>query len=636
MIKKLTWLTLFLIAATTICIRADNPQKNAVKMELTVRQKPAGIDKYYEIIKDTADVIIGKGLGSFLAGINLNIILSSADSQSAAFDVHLTTIGQKIYNSAERFRIEYNLPARLENIPGKGGSVYQLLISPRELIEIDTSCAFETIGDDRFNMSPSANFDIHYIQYSLGDFYWANVKNYLEYDFTRFRSSLNIISPGKIQVFLIPCAAGTVNWDDRFGYAIDPGRGNIFTIFNRNYISLDAILPNLLTLYRAWGYAPPLIVEGLAGYFEFSQYEMKKIKEQNRLIDLKNLVTSASYFSADPIAGEITAASFAKYLVDSYGIGKYKSLYEGADDLNIVRMFNEVYSAPLDSLEKEWLYYVDTVTIPRQLFDFYASRAGVMFRTGKQIEYLTEMTKYDSSSQDSADTWNKLASAYYQSGQYYEAIDGYKLLTRIDRPKPLYKLILGNLYMINGEYDNAYAIFDTVFAADSTIGSARLLQAKIKAIQGDTTGAIRLAEENFRYELSLPGKVEFLLFLGEMYGTRGTHYDSAKAHDNFADALVWANDMIPQAPLDPAPKLKAGQASLGLGRYEEARQFLEVARFTEMRAYYLGRALLYLGKLEDVLGDHDKAIEYYREAISLPIADFDRELCLRHIQEPYK
>lgn len=610
--------------------------ENGARFELTVRQKPAGIDQYFEIIKKSVDVTNGKSITTFIVNMNLELQINSIDSQFVSFDMHLTTIGKSIYNDSRRFRIEYNLPARIENIPGKNGSVYQLLISPREIIEVDTTCYYDLSQDITFQTNPSANFDINFVQYSLGDYQWTNVKSYLEYDYVRFRRAFEINTPGKINVFLFPCASDNIDWDNRFGYAIEPGKGNIHSIYNSNYNSLDAILPNLLMLYRLWGYAPPLIVEGLAGYFEFSRYEMKKIKKRQNLVPLKKLVTSESYYSADPITAEITASSFMKFLADSYGISKIKNLYEQSDDLNLLKNIEGIFEKSLDSLEKEWLDYVDTTAIRRMEFNLHATRAGVMFRSDLQIEYLTEMTKYDASRFDSVETWNNLSTVLYQYGHYYDAIKGYKLLMKLNGPKTLYKQILGNLYMINGKYDDAFNIFDTVFIEDTTMAASKLLQAKIRAIRGDTARAITTAEDYYLYEQSRPGKVEFLLFLGEMYGTPGTHYDSVKANDNFADAFAWSIKMIPQAPLDPAPKLRAGRALLGLKRYNEAGQYLELAHFTEQRAYYRGRALLYLGKLHDAMDEHDKAIIYYQHAIEIQLADFDREECIKYIDKPYR
>ncbi len=136
------------------------------------------------------------------------------------------------------------------------------------------------------------------------------------------------------------------------------------------------------------------------------------------------------------------------------------------------------------------------------------------------------MRNYDESRYDSTDTWKKLSATYYQYGYYYRALDGYRLLLQIDSSRTIYWQIIGNLYMINGEYDSAWAAFDSVYAVDSTYAASKLLQAKILAIRGDTGSAIELAEEHYGREASPAGKIEFLLFLGDLYRVEGEHHDA--------------------------------------------------------------------------------------------------------------
>jgi len=127
----------FLITLFSIfgfCLPSQLKADEAVRFELIVRQRPALVDNYYEIRRDTVDIIVGQSLYSLIVNMSLDIKVEKADSQSVEFTNHLTTIGKTPYNFAERYKVEYNLPARVENIPGKNGSLYQLLISPRKLI----------------------------------------------------------------------------------------------------------------------------------------------------------------------------------------------------------------------------------------------------------------------------------------------------------------------------------------------------------------------------------------------------------------------------------------------------------------------------------------------------------------------
>jgi len=635
--KKIAVYILLLIPALC-CITpvTSAGETEAVRFELIVRQKPQDLDRYFEITRDTLDIYKGMSISSFLVNMMLDIDIEKVDSQAVTFNIHLVTIGANPYNAAKRYKIEYNLPARMENIPGKNGSIYQLLISPRELVTVDKPvCEYEPYSG-QFKMDPSANFDLYYIDGSLGDFYWNNIKNYLEADYSRFRKALDINMPGKISFYVFPCSGPTIDWDHRFGYGIDPGRSTICAIYNRDFSSVDVILPNSLTLLRIWGYAPPFLVEGLGGYFDFTQYKIKKLKNEDGLLKLTDLLTSSGYYRADPVAAEICASSFVKYLADTYGIGKFMDWYERADDLSILRSFEEVFENPLDIFEKDWHHYIDTTKLDRRQFDLFAARASALFQTDLQLEYMHKMAEYDTSRVDSVDTWKKLSVVNYQFGRYYDAVESYRRLITLEQPSPVYMQVLGNLYTINGEYDIAEGCLDTVLMLDTTYATAGLLKAKIKAIRGDTAGAIETAENYYNIEQNIAGKIEFMLFLGDMYGARGSHYDSAVAAGYYDDALIWSRDMIPKVQNDYVYYLRAGLALMGSGEYDNAAQFLELAQFAEMRSYYRGVATVNLGRVYDLKGDHERATEYYSEALSIPLSAHDRALCEKYIDEPFR
>ncbi len=392
---------------------------DGVEFELIVRQKPQLIDNYYEVMRDTLKAPLGVSLNSFQVNFSLEINVTAIDSPFVNFDCHLITIGSKPYTLARRHRIEYNLPARLEDIPGKNGSVYQVLISPRRPLTLDTtSCPYNPTVPGQFIMNPSANFDFYFIEGALADYNWKQTRDYLEAEYVRFRNALDITAPGKVTYYLCPCPVRTVHWDDRFGYAIDPGRAAIYALYGHQFISCDGILTNMVKLLKLWGYAPPLIVEGLAGYFEFTQYETKQLAKEGRLPDLRDLLTTAGYYAADPQAAELTSASFIKYLADAYGINKVRQWYEQADDLTIARSFKTIFEMSLDSAQSEWRVYVDTISVTRDMFDFYAARSGALLRRPTQQHYLEKMQAYDSDRADTVGTWTRLALLYYQNGDY--------------------------------------------------------------------------------------------------------------------------------------------------------------------------------------------------------------------------
>ena len=631
----LSLLVILLFLSSTFS--ADDTIPNGVQFELIVRQQPEMIEKYFEISRDTIEVVNGLRQFTQLVNMGIDIEIENIDSLFVSFNCQLITIGPNPYNYAKRYRIEYNLPARISNIPGKNNSIYQLLISPRSTIEIDTlACRYKPNAAGDFGMDPSANFDLYFVKNSLGDFHWNNIKNYLEADYKFFQTKFDISTSSKMSLFLCPCPSPIVNWDKRFGYALDPGRANIYTIYSHDFISTDAILPNMLRLLQLWGYAPPFLVEGIAGFFNFTQYHIKKLKENAEIPPIKDILTTSGYYSADPMAAENAAASFTKYLMNVYGISKLQTLYKQSDDLTLLKNIENIYGKSLEQIESDWLAAVDTMTFTRQMFDHFAGRAFAINNTKQQLEYLEEMPKYDVYRFDTLDTHSKLASTYYQIGDYGKALREFQFLEKEDTAKTLNWQIIGNLYLINAELDSAWAAFDSAYAIDTNYVAARLLQAKILAIRGDTTSAIKLAEDNYEKEQSIPGQIEFLLLMGGLYKNSAMYQDTAKSEKYFSDAAALSSNIMNKVPDDPVYKLRTGLAYFGLRQYRDAIQYLELAQFTEQRAYHMGRILLHLGMLYDVIGERDKAIEYYKACIEHRSAEYHRELCRQYIVKPYK
>jgi tetratricopeptide (TPR) repeat protein len=452
---------------------------------------------------------------------------------------------------------------------------------------------------------------------------------------SRFHDLFSLSLSNRINMFVYPCPTYDVDWDNRFGYMLDPARNSIYAIYSHTFISSDAILPIMYTLLRHWGYAPPFIVEGLAGYFDFNVYEMKKIMADGTVPQIQDLLTTSGYYSADPNTAEITAGSFTKYLADSYGPGKVKQWYIQSDDLNILKNLQQIFGQPLDSLQNGWVNYIDTIRFTRGLFDFYAGRAGVLMQVDRQFEYLNEMLSYDQYRVDSVDSWRKLAGLCFQTGQYYRAKEAYEKLIGMDSARAQYFQILGNIDLINGDYESAGARYDEVFKIDPTYATSRLQKAEIKAIEGDTAAAVKMAEDFYGVEKSVAGKISFLLFLGEMKKSPGPWRDSAMAEQYFSDAYYWAQELMSQSSDDPTSRFWAGMALFGLGDLNEALTYLETALFLETRSFYLGDILLTLGKINDLQGNRERALAFYREAINAPISVHNHELCTRYTKQPY-
>ncbi len=160
-----SFLIFIIVAILASAPEIHSKSTDGVEFELIVRQKPAEIDKYFEVARDTVKVRVGNRLHTFMVNFRLDLDVQEADSQFARFSADLITIGSNPYNAARQFRVEYNLPARMENIPGKKGSIYQLLISPRGRIEMPApACDCDPDSAGEFSSEPSANFELYLLR----------------------------------------------------------------------------------------------------------------------------------------------------------------------------------------------------------------------------------------------------------------------------------------------------------------------------------------------------------------------------------------------------------------------------------------------------------------------------------------
>jgi len=146
-----------------------------------------------------------------------------------------------------------------------------------------------------------------------------------------------------------------VIWDSRFGQVSDPTRNNSFGLFTRELNTADPFVVIHTSLLRQYGYAPPFLSEGWAGYLSFAYYDMKKIIKENRNVPITKLLNTYDYLTADPTLADRTASTFVKYLIDQYGFEKFRDLYKESHDLNLAGKFEEVYAKTAADIELGWL-----------------------------------------------------------------------------------------------------------------------------------------------------------------------------------------------------------------------------------------------------------------------------------------
>jgi len=166
-------------------------------------------------------------------------------------------------------------------------------------------------------------------------------------------------------VYLCPCPVRSVIWDKRFHVMVDPTRSSVFMIYTTSFNSADPVAMIQAGIYRHYGYAPPFLAEGMAGYLSFPAYDAKQLKKNKKLAPLDSLLGTYYYVNADPHTTDISAASFCKYLIDQYKVDQFLVWYRKADDLNARQTLSETFGKSVSELESDWLDYLDTLTFQR-------------------------------------------------------------------------------------------------------------------------------------------------------------------------------------------------------------------------------------------------------------------------------
>jgi len=335
------------------------------------------------LLADTSRLVKGIRAYGFFTGFSVELDITEVDTARAAFNIQVVTLSAQPENLARSFQVEYGLPARMDDIHVKDSAYYSLVIKPLERLDIDLgSCNYVHYRSDDFTADPTAYTDLYYVANTYGDYYWNSIKSILEERYRLFRDLNKFNLPGKYSVFLCPCPIYSVIWDSRFGMMVDPTRRNAFAIYSKNINSVDPFLLLQLSLLHNYGYGPVFLSEGFANYLSFLNYEMKKLVAAGKNIPVEPLLNTYEYYHTDAILADRSAASFVRFLINQYKIEVFLDMYRRADDLNLQTVMEQTYGKKISELEKEWLYYVDTVSIKPQQLNFYGEQAELLFNYG--------------------------------------------------------------------------------------------------------------------------------------------------------------------------------------------------------------------------------------------------------------
>jgi tetratricopeptide (TPR) repeat protein len=590
---------------------------SGIILDISVKEGIPGDSASFKLI-DQREIKLLNGLetASFQANFTLTTIATVLDSQNVRLNLSLITLPPQPQTIFREVLAKDKEIFFLDEVKAKQGRVFRVFLTPKIVNLPKPECTLDTRDKEKeeWDELPSSHFFFRYILHSLADLQWAKIKGHAETEYRRFRETFGFTQPAmdRMEYFFLPCHANEVVWDSRFDIGLDPTKNKIYVIYDLFEKSLDSPGVGFLLFYRLWGYAPPMLAEGIGNYFSLSHHFTKKLIATKKWIPLKELETTKDYRKQPKDVAFWESCSFVRFLMQSYKLDKFKQVYAKATDLTLEQAIEDVYQKALSALEKEWLSFLEEQKDSMSDFNYLASMKMSNGHYDEAIGLYQDML-----SLFGRDTGilRSLAYVYYLKGEYDQSEKYYLEVLSGDTLNLEYLQILGNIANIKGEYDKAKGYYQKITSLDSNYVDAYIKLAELETVLGDFLSAKEHLERADSLSTGSQAKTETYSGLGNVYQKLGK---TEQAQENFKNALFYARRFVFEYPDDPIPYLRQGEAFFNLGEIDSAINFYTIAEFIEDKPLYRGRVLLAMGKAYLEKKDVSKAKEYFREVLNLP------------------
>ncbi|MEZ4846924.1 MAG: hypothetical protein R2877_08355 [Bdellovibrionota bacterium] len=110
------------------------------------------------------------------------------------------------------------------------------------------------------------------------------------------------------------------------------------------------------------------LLEGLATAMQPSHLDMsihewaKSMLDLGKLPDIESSLNAFSFWKENPVRVYFAAGSFTQWLIDAYGIDRFKKVYLG-------KSFEKSYEKPLQDLIGEWKTFLTKISVPPSFID---------------------------------------------------------------------------------------------------------------------------------------------------------------------------------------------------------------------------------------------------------------------------
>ena len=517
------------------------------------------------VICDTIQVFKGIKLEAFVGNLSLTIDYVQHLDTIAEFEVMQISLFPQSQSEYKHIQTPFGVPYIVTDVMAKGDYTYSVMFTPLKFGQQVIDCQYDHSDQDQFNFDPSGSFDIYFVPNSLGDIYWNNIRDHLELELKNFNKIFTFTQPGKVNYYLYPCRPVTYADYANGLFGIHPAKNAVYHEYSHRIAGIPSVAVNLLKLYRYWGYAPHVLVEGIANLNEFYGFYCQEYKKSEGLYPLSDLLISLDYDNQpNTFKKQMQAAALAGYLIAVHGRDRIRDLYENATDLSLENQLKQLTGMSINELDDEVVKFTDTLEYPLGLHHYYAQREMAQSNATEAI-FLYEK----GIERDPNDTtfYSYLFNAYYLVGEYDKATEIIRKMAAY-YPEKSYCLQLANMLFADGQVDSAmhyYRIAENL-EVDRELVSYKLGQINYYVRDYDAS------RKNFTFITdsaeSIPLQIDAHLYLGRML-LRDGNSDSAKTH--FTMALNGSKKLLSTWPDNPLYNLRAGEAALMLNETEAAR-----------------------------------------------------------------
>lgn len=571
----------------------------------------------------------GQRFSWFGGGLTLRITPFLLQDNTVQADLEIITLGSQRFTKLLRENLKLRQKFTLREIPAKSGDYYQLELI-LDLAAKPPANPFPLEDTTVWGVDESIHFLVHFVRGSLGDYDWNPVASLLEAMNRLGKEDLNLYYSDKALLYLCPEEIPEGIWQSPTGFGVRPADNEIFILHNRERRAAGPRPIDVLAFYKLWGYAPDFVVYGASGYHANPHFEAKMLLEKGRAGPLERFLRPMYFWGEEFEAGLSQSASFMRFLIDSYGITRFRTFYERSWDLNLESCFDDIYGEAFPQLEKDWRFFLKKYVPTISDLGLFAE-SGLFIRNYRQVlPYWEQMYRLHP---DDHDISYRLGTCYYSLGDYSNALKLYKNLKALpdSSAETSYMvgdalLQLGNLKSAAQEYLSAVALYPTYAPAHKKLGEIALFR-----------GDLDVACENLRLALGYTRETEFL---SDIYFLWAECLEKTKASPNPDSlrqlGLIFAKNKVGIDPGLALSYIYLAEAYLLSDSVELALPLLDKAWELESKPYYSARILIDYGKAYDLLDQRGRAKEYYRKAKKLPCGFLNRKTAEEYLRRPFK